>query len=187
MEVAETLSGLSPLASIGANEAAAPAVGQRLNSGGYMSRERPKEIKKPEPTADAGQSGFLKSLLLRLTQGSSGRTMPAYHPRVAERAAPKHPNDLFAEKRAGKHGGFKDWELNKIWAPKKDKDGGIFLPKSEDSRQQKRARQFAEAYAYMAQHFGGEPRHIRRAMARDKCRIFWKIEKTERQEVGVTK
>ena len=147
-----------------------------------MTRERPKETPKAEPTKKKvltvdTMSGRFSALIKGLLKGSGGHSVPAFHHFRASRTIPQHANDFFAEKREGKHGGFKDWELNKIWAPKKDKDGGIFLAKSQDSRQQKRRRQFGEAYAYMAEHFGPEPRAIRRSMARDKTRLFWKVER----------
>jgi len=152
-----------------------------------MTRERPKEIKKAEPAktekkvAVVGESGFFKSLLARLGQGLGAGKAAAYHPRIAALTPRQHPSKFFAEKREGKHGGFKDWELNKIWAPSKNKEGGIFVAQSTDSRQQRRAREYAEAYKYMAEHFGGEPRRIRREMARARTRLF---RKTERELAG---
>jgi len=143
-----------------------------------MSRERPKEIKKADVV---GGSGFFKSLLARLGQGLGAGKAAAYHPRVAALTPTEHPRKFFDEKRAGKHGGFKDWELNKIWGPSKNKEGGIFVAQSTDSRQQRRARELAEAYKYMAEHYGGEPRRIRREMARARTRLF---RKTERELMG---
>lgn len=135
-----------------------------------MSRERPKE--QPKALIAVGESGFFKSLLRSLTDRQAGHVTPAFSPRLAERSTPADPHKLFEQKRENKRGGWKKWELEKVWGPKFTPEGKLFVPESKDSRQQKRHREEQESYKYMTEHFGFEPRSIRRAMARARLKMF---------------
>lgn len=127
----------------------------------------------------------MKKFLESLTEtGQAGHLNPVMSRKPREEGT--NPRQFFAEKAAGKHGGWKKWEIAKVWAPKFGKDGKPFVPESGDSRQQRRARQRKEAYGWMEEHFGGKPRDVVRAMAREKMRNFVKLEK-ELEQKSVSK
>lgn len=143
-----------------------------------MTRERPKQQVKVLATEP---SGVFKALIRSLLDRQGGHKTPviSQHP-----TAPADPRRVFDQKGIGKKGGWRKWELEKIWGPHFDKDGKIFTPQSSDSRQQKRRRELKEAFAYMAEHYGGEPRRIRRSMARDKLKNFRKLEREMSAQVA---
>jgi hypothetical protein len=140
------------------------------------SREKPKDIISgkvkikdiPERKLKSTLDGFRDFFLKR--QG--GYIETAAPDKADARYGEKHIRTFNAQKNAGLHGGWKPWERNKIWAPARDKDGNVFVPKTEDSRQQRRRRELLEAYAYMNEKHGPEPRRIRRAMARARLHRF---------------
>jgi hypothetical protein len=146
-----------------------------------VSRERPKETPKPAP----GESSSFKNILDFLFNRQAGHKQLTFD----RRSAPADPRKIFEQKREGKRGGWHKWETDKIWAPMFKPDGSIFVPESKDSRQQKRKRERDEAYKYMAEKFGGEPRRIRRSMARAKLKNFRLAERalSGKLESGVSK
>ena len=141
-----------------------------------MSRERPKENKKTIATVDAGgtivkgkaSSSILGRILHSLSMAQGGHISPIFR----KMTRPADPHKLFEQKREGKRGGWKKWELEKVWGPKFTPEGKLFVPDSKDSGQQKRRREEQEAYKYMTEHFGFEPRSIRRAMPRARLKNF---------------
>lgn len=151
------------------------------------NRERPQDLisgrtkindipeKKLKSTLDAFRDFFLAR------QG--GYTQTAAPDKADARAGEKHIRDFNAQKNLGKHGGWKLWERNKIWAPRRDKDGNVFVPKTEDSRQQRRRRELLEAYAYMNEHHGPEPRRTRRMLARARLHNF-RLDVQKAQKLG---
>lgn len=138
-------------------------------------REKPKRQEKKVLVVgeNTGLTAAMTTALQNLAKAPDGRA-PFYRQNF-NRSREQHPRDVFDEKNKKKK--WRPWEIAKIWAPSKTTDGKIFAATPSDSRPQRRARIRNEAYAYMKEHFPGEPRKVRRELARARMRNFSRIEK----------
>jgi hypothetical protein len=138
---------------------------QKVDSARQEMKKKEGEIRKK---IFAGQ---LEALLNR--QGGHIHTV------IGRRLAdPGDPRKILQGKAAGKHGGFKKWEIQKIWAPKLDAEGKPFVPKNEVSPQQIRRQQLKEANKWMNENYPGEDRRTRRKLAKARLKNFRATEKS---------
>ena len=93
-------------------------------------------------------------------------------------ADPADPRKVLQGKAEGKHGGFKKWEIQKIWAPRVDAEGKPFVPKNVVSPQQIRRQQLKEANKWMNENYPGEDRRTRRKLAKARLKNFRATEKS---------